>query len=504
MTIKCNKKNKSFDLPTMKSRNIHSNSISSDDDGTPEPPSPANTPIATDPCIVCGGNMNSKYPILSCAGCQVCIHTDCYGITNVKPMNKMWRCDPCLNIRIRCAIKIKKCLLCDQPEGTNNSLKRTNGNNWVHVLCSAFIPEVTYYDAKKLFVAMDVDDIDKEYWNAVCTICKSSAGACVKCSYYDQCRNFFHVTCAREAGYNIGFEVKSFNNNIGDSNSPKYDKVQTTFSSNNFNKAIKLLGRENNNIMISDEYINISEKYININHTQDNINKSTAGMPVHCFGNGLDGEMIATISCHDHGNLPYNFVGLSTRDLYTCQSAIYVYIKEYKQYDTSSRESKIKKRYKLTVPKKITDFIDLQKPWFSRVTEDMDIDSIEAMIKEEEKNSTEMNINQMMCKDNEYSNDNHQLKKSRIISTSSPTYKCMKCSINKSLKWWPENWKSLTKDSRHKISDLNNVGSATKTFPPNKFCILNGLLTIQGPNFIANSITSGFIIELHTASMFQS
>ncbi|CAJ0767776.1 18144_t:CDS:2, partial [Entrophospora sp. SA101] len=81
---------------------------------------------------------------------------------------------------------------------------------------------------------------------------------------------------------------------------------------------------------------------------------------------------------------------------------------------------------------------------------------LESMIKEEEKNSTEMNINQMMCKDNEYSNDNHQLKKSRIISTSSPTYKCMKCSINKSLKWWPENWKSLTKDSRHKISDLNN------------------------------------------------
>lgn len=84
-------------------------------------------------------------------------------------------------------------------------LKRTDGNNWVHVLCATWTPEIRFSQARALEKAEGFSAIPLERYEATCKICKSNKhGSCVSCQ---QCKANFHVGCAVDAGYTLGFDV---------------------------------------------------------------------------------------------------------------------------------------------------------------------------------------------------------------------------------------------------------------------------------------------------------
>lgn len=92
-----------------------------------------------------------------------------------------------------------------RPVQPREALKKTDGNNWVHVLCAVWTPEIKFSDAKRYERAEGFSSIPLSKFETVCKLCKSSDhGACVACL---QCHTTFHVTCAFEANYTFGFDV---------------------------------------------------------------------------------------------------------------------------------------------------------------------------------------------------------------------------------------------------------------------------------------------------------
>lgn len=93
-----------------------------------------------------------------------------------------------------------------RPLNPREALKKTDGNNWMHVICAVWTPEIRFSDAKHLERAESQGLIPDNRFEMVCKICKSKDqhGACVSCL---QCHANFHVACACEAGYTFGFDV---------------------------------------------------------------------------------------------------------------------------------------------------------------------------------------------------------------------------------------------------------------------------------------------------------
>ncbi|TKA63533.1 hypothetical protein B0A49_11314 [Cryomyces minteri] len=92
----------------------------------------------------------------------------------------------------------------NRPLRPREPLKRTAGNNWIHVVCAVWTPEIKFSDAKTLERAEGIGSIPSMKFEQICKLCKQSKGACVSCH---QCHANFHVTCAHEAGYTFGFDV---------------------------------------------------------------------------------------------------------------------------------------------------------------------------------------------------------------------------------------------------------------------------------------------------------
>ena len=223
------------------------------------------TPKArTLPCAIC----NKLEPLgeehLSCRDCRLTVHRGCYGVQNSRSGNK-WLCDMCSNDRGPSISTNYECVLCPvtwtehelmeipknnsrkkserdkekerlekgviveanklyrqrqeavgKPASPREPLKSTAGNNWAHVLCSLFAPEIKYGEAKDLEPAEGFGSISKDRWREVCKICKSSKGACVSCSHTG-CNAHFHVGCAQQAHYKLGIEITSVKNARKDS-----------------------------------------------------------------------------------------------------------------------------------------------------------------------------------------------------------------------------------------------------------------------------------------------
>lgn len=85
-------------------------------------------------------------------------------------------------------------------------MKRTTGNNWAHILCAIWIPETNFVDVNTFSPIESIGKIRLDRWKQACSICKKKSGACVGCG--DGCKRVFHVSCARDAGYKIAFEMQ--------------------------------------------------------------------------------------------------------------------------------------------------------------------------------------------------------------------------------------------------------------------------------------------------------
>ncbi|KAJ5688638.1 hypothetical protein N7462_003030 [Penicillium macrosclerotiorum] len=221
-------------------------------EGLPVVPDPPRA--KTLPCAVCSKVEPMGEEHVSCRDCRLTVHRNCYGVPSYRAGNK-WLCDMCSNDRSPSISTTYECVLCPvtwtehdlmettknnsrkksdrdkekerlekemvteaiklyrqrqeavgKPVGPREPLKRTAGNNWAHVMCTLWTPEIKYGDAVELEPAEGFGSIPKDRWREVCKICKSSKGACVPC-HFTGCNAHFHVGCAFQAGYRLGLDV---------------------------------------------------------------------------------------------------------------------------------------------------------------------------------------------------------------------------------------------------------------------------------------------------------
>lgn len=208
------------------------------------------------PCAICdefvaGEEATDEY--LCCGRCRLTVHRNCYGVIEERAKEK-WNCDMCTNDITHQISTDYYCILCSvreytdkelmevpkpshkkkndrekekerlerellvnatenyyrsqrekgRPEQPRQPLKRTTDNNWVHVVCALFHPEVKFADPKRLEPAEGFGGIASTKFSTRCKLCKKSEGACVNCH---QCQAPFHVACAQQFGYQLGFDI---------------------------------------------------------------------------------------------------------------------------------------------------------------------------------------------------------------------------------------------------------------------------------------------------------
>lgn len=224
----------------------------------PEPPLiPEQPRPKTLACAICLKMEPMGDQHLSCRDCRLTVHRNCYGVCEDRSASK-WICDMCTNDRCTNdrGIQIStsyECVLCPvrhtehdfveppkishkkksdrerekerleremaleaaeayqqkqaelgRPLDPREPLKRTAGNNWLHVVCAIWTPEIRFGNAKALAPSEGIGSIPTARFEQICKICKTSEGACVACH---QCHAAVHVGCAHQAGYIFGFDV---------------------------------------------------------------------------------------------------------------------------------------------------------------------------------------------------------------------------------------------------------------------------------------------------------
>lgn len=114
----------------------------------------------------------------------------------------------------------------NRPVNPREALKRTAENNWVHVTCAVWTPEVKFENARAMEPSEGVPSIPRAKYEEVCQACTQRGGACISCH---QCRvpcklspgRFLlpsspfivltlspdHVECARQQGHLLGFDI---------------------------------------------------------------------------------------------------------------------------------------------------------------------------------------------------------------------------------------------------------------------------------------------------------
>ncbi|RKF63454.1 putative bah domain-containing protein [Erysiphe neolycopersici] len=205
------------------------------------------------PCAVCSEIEPIVDQHLSCKDCRMAVHRNCYGVVDNRNLSK-WTCDMCANDKNPQVSVQYKCILCpvectkrkctepskassreklekdrgkehfeqehnqevteyfqnkeiemNKPIIPREPLKRTANNNWVHVTCAVFTPEVKFGNSKALEPSEGIPLIPASRYKGICEVCKSNdRGACVSCH---ECHTPVHVECAHQAGYTLGFEV---------------------------------------------------------------------------------------------------------------------------------------------------------------------------------------------------------------------------------------------------------------------------------------------------------
>ncbi|KAL1941284.1 hypothetical protein VTO73DRAFT_7496 [Trametes versicolor] len=172
-------------------------------------------------CVACQRN-GPTGKVLRCKQCQFRVHAGACGVSLDQATIDSWVCDLCQNEKSLEASLIPDCLLCPRmrrdpkkkliyppPDSYLRACKPTEGQAWVHVLCSVFIPEICYSDAVRLRLVEGVSAIPQYRWQNTCTLCDREDGAVILCS---ECPAEFHVSCAWKHGHKFGFEIQPVKN----------------------------------------------------------------------------------------------------------------------------------------------------------------------------------------------------------------------------------------------------------------------------------------------------
>ena len=230
------------------------------------PPVPKPEPLK---CVMCK-RIEPKKKLAQCRQCSLSVHQGCYGLTDAEIEMDVWLCDPCNNEKTQEAALLPRCILCSTaaqevaatnsakyaaavagagegkargrpkasavaaaaaaaaeegikkeagssgvsanaikaPLGALDAFKPTECNNWAHVLCSVFMPEVVFSDTARLKTVESCGNLPTWRYESLCCICNIARGACVTCSEAS-CRKTFHVSCAhnQQPGFTLAFEI---------------------------------------------------------------------------------------------------------------------------------------------------------------------------------------------------------------------------------------------------------------------------------------------------------
>jgi hypothetical protein len=190
------------------------------------------------PCAICrqgpgdGIEADPHLTMLTCRECRLTVHKHCYGVADNRPLGK-WTCDMCFNDKDPRVSLDYKCVLCpvaftnrfvvDVPKPTSHKkktekdkerekklvdeaveaieyyrkrqeemnkpldprepLKKTADNNWVHVTCAMWTPEVKFGSAKALSPSEGIPAIPRTRYAETCKVCSKTGGACVACHH---------------------------------------------------------------------------------------------------------------------------------------------------------------------------------------------------------------------------------------------------------------------------------------------------------------------------------
>ncbi|KAL1817949.1 hypothetical protein DCAR_0522442 [Daucus carota subsp. sativus] len=142
-------------------------------------------------CAVCQStDADPSDPIVFCDGCDLMVHTTCYGtpLTNGVPEGD-WFCSKCL-VSKKDNTKVISCCLCPETEG---AMKRAGDENWAHIVCALFVPEVFFQDSEGR-EGIDTTEVPSRRWGNKCYLCDLVKGCVIDCSE-PKCPLAFHVTC---------------------------------------------------------------------------------------------------------------------------------------------------------------------------------------------------------------------------------------------------------------------------------------------------------------------
>ncbi|CAO1614953.1 unnamed protein product [Sympodiomycopsis kandeliae] len=226
---------------------------------TPTPPPP---PVQKpDPirCVMCR-KLEPKKKLQQCYQCSLSVHQGCFGLSDEEVAKDIWFCDPCTNERTLDNALNPSCILCPQsiqgaakgsasgvpllplanapasttapsragrsrPSAANtakgngadaavaeplNSLdavKPTECNNWAHLICAAWMPDVLFTDPVQMKPIEGAGSLPLWRYGSLCEICDIAQGACIQCSE-PGCKRTFHVSCGfTNNAYSFGFEI---------------------------------------------------------------------------------------------------------------------------------------------------------------------------------------------------------------------------------------------------------------------------------------------------------
>lgn len=167
-------------------------------------------------CVMCR-RLEPKRRLKSCAKCGMVAHQGCIGFEDAAIEAKTWLCDLCQNDQDPESALLPHCVLCDEAatdrntQGMLNALdvyKPTECNNWVHLVCATWVPEVLYGDITTMRPVEGVGSLPLWRYTSPCSLCNETRGAVVVCAE-PACRTRFHVSCAYQAqpACTLAFEI---------------------------------------------------------------------------------------------------------------------------------------------------------------------------------------------------------------------------------------------------------------------------------------------------------